>query len=668
MNILKQSRNKITKTNKHTKHPRLLPVLRLSLGVFLLAFSTLTIGYKKTGLAEEVSQYTWTQATDKYNMTGDYMFWSSIASSSDGTKLAAVTVTGSIYTSTDSGATWTEQMAAGSRDWSSIASSSDGTKLAAAVDGGSIYTSTDSGATWTEQTAAGSRDWQSIASSSDGTKLAAVVEHSSIYTSTDSGATWTERTDAGERYWKSIASSSDGTKLTAVTAYGGSIYTSTDSGATWTEQTAAGSRYWSSIASSSDGTKLAAAVEGGSIYTSTDSGATWTERTDAGERYWEYITSSSDGTKLAAAPDEGYIYTSTDSGATWTERTDAGNREWRYVASSNDGTKLTAVTAYGGSIYTSTDSGATWTESSFGDDDIMYAFASPVYAGTKLIVSGARLTDVGQAMPLYRNLIMVSTDSGQTWEETSESSLPDYTILMPVTSSADGSKLVGVSINMFCSCGNIYTGVLGASSGDPSPSNPEEESGTNNVSNMLSPKSSVEKYSQKPVVLTTPEDTTITSSSTLPESELSTQDTEYQYPIGLVDFTMTTDEFNNQVSLTFVTDLKPEEVVARKYNPDTKQFSNLSNYTNVSVTSTTVDNKQGLVLSYSLTDNGDLDLDKVLGVIKDPIGLAVSNDVYSQLGDTGINTRLITVGAIIGLAGSIVATRLYKSRRVYRSR
>ena len=32
-----------------------------------------------------------------------------------------------------------------------------------------IWTSTDSGATWTEQTGSGTRDWLSIASSSDGT-------------------------------------------------------------------------------------------------------------------------------------------------------------------------------------------------------------------------------------------------------------------------------------------------------------------------------------------------------------------------------------------------------------------------------------------------------------------------------------------------------------------
>jgi hypothetical protein len=71
---------------------------------------------------------------------------------------------------------WDLAKAAGSRSWISITSSSDGTKLAAVVFFGDIYTSTDGGATWTDQTAAGSRRWWPITSSSDGTTLAAVAD------------------------------------------------------------------------------------------------------------------------------------------------------------------------------------------------------------------------------------------------------------------------------------------------------------------------------------------------------------------------------------------------------------------------------------------------------------------------------------------------------------
>jgi hypothetical protein len=59
--------------------------------------------------------------------------------------------------------------------WQSIASSSDGTKLAAVDNAGDgIWTSRNSGASWTQTTAPTVPNWYSIASSADGTRLAAV--------------------------------------------------------------------------------------------------------------------------------------------------------------------------------------------------------------------------------------------------------------------------------------------------------------------------------------------------------------------------------------------------------------------------------------------------------------------------------------------------------------
>ena len=74
-----------------------------------------------------------------------------MASSADGTKLVAVSQS-LIYTSTNSGGlgTWMRQTNAPLiSGWQSVASSADGTRLVAVVNGGQIYTSTDSGATWT---------------------------------------------------------------------------------------------------------------------------------------------------------------------------------------------------------------------------------------------------------------------------------------------------------------------------------------------------------------------------------------------------------------------------------------------------------------------------------------------------------------------------------------
>jgi hypothetical protein len=127
---------------------------------------------------------------------------------------------------------------------SGITSSADGTRLAVIVhqhSTGDVWTSTDGGATWTDQT--GSRTvvsdpvFEYLASSADGTKLAATefndnsaMTTSAILTSSDGGVTWIDDTagtsTAGDFFW-TIASSADGTKLAVVDTNYGDIWTST---------------------------------------------------------------------------------------------------------------------------------------------------------------------------------------------------------------------------------------------------------------------------------------------------------------------------------------------------------------------------------------------------------------------------------------------------------
>ena len=282
-------------------------------------------------------------------------------------KLAACADNDYIYTSDNSGVSWTAQTNSTIQSWSCIASSSDGSKLAACVNGGYIYTSNNSGNSWILQTSSSSQLWSSIASSADGSKLAACVNGGYIYTSNNSGHSWTAQTSSTIQTWSSIASSSDGIKLAAC-VNSGYIYTSNNSGNNWIAQTSYSSQLWSSIASSSDGIKLAACVNGGNIWTSTDSGSSWTERV-VGEILlvisWQSITSSSDGSKLAALGD--YIYTSSDSGNNWTKQTQPiGLFPYnKIISSSSDGSFLAGffqivypvLTDY---IYTSSDSGVNW--------------------------------------------------------------------------------------------------------------------------------------------------------------------------------------------------------------------------------------------------------------------------------------------------------------------
>ena len=250
------------------------------------------------------------------------------------------------------GAAWSKRDAAGSQNWSSIAGSTDGSKLVAAAWGGKIHTSSDAGANWTEHPGAGDRNWLAVTSSADGNKLAALYDWGGyIFTSSDAGANWTARGVPGSHNWTAIASSADGNRLVAV-AKDSTVFTSSDAGVTWTAQANSGSRKWSAVASSADGNKLVATATGGRIYTSANAGATWTERAADGLHNWTAVTISDDGQKLSAtAGGGGYIYSSNDGGATWVAQTSAGVPNWAAIASSADGSKIAAA-AYGGAIYT----------------------------------------------------------------------------------------------------------------------------------------------------------------------------------------------------------------------------------------------------------------------------------------------------------------------------
>jgi hypothetical protein len=274
----------------------------------------------------------------------------SVASNSTGTVLIGA---GGCYGGagmcelTNSGATWT--LMRSFPGGISVASDATGTHLVAGGGGeesgstnGDIWTSSNSGATWTDQTLSGpahDQVWTSIASSSTGTKLVALSGghcggNGDIWTSTDSGATWIDRTPPtgpvhGARF-TSVASDSSGMNLVAV---GSGIWTSADAGLTWTLQAApssvSSSDLWVSVASDATGTHLIAATYGdpgtggsagggggfeperpGNIFTSTNAGVTWTNETaGTAEQNWIGVASDSLGVHLVAVAAFGDIWT-----------------------------------------------------------------------------------------------------------------------------------------------------------------------------------------------------------------------------------------------------------------------------------------------------------------------------------------------------------------------
>jgi hypothetical protein len=131
---------------------------------------------------------------------------------------------GVIAVSTNYGLNWsTTNNAPQNRYWTSIACSADGIKMVASAWKGpyqaaTLFTSTDSGTTWSSDNDAPTNDWNSVAASADGTRLLAVsgdwYAFDLIYVSTNSGRNWTAA-DAPGSDWVAAACSADGGKMYA---------------------------------------------------------------------------------------------------------------------------------------------------------------------------------------------------------------------------------------------------------------------------------------------------------------------------------------------------------------------------------------------------------------------------------------------------------------------
>ncbi len=241
-----------------------------------------------------------------------------------------------------------------SGSWYSIAVSEDGSFIIASDQYAEIYTSEDSGTTWTEQTGAPSDTMYNLSVSSNAGLIAAYASDGYIYTSSDKGVSWTEQTKSGSRDWSDIAVSADGTFIAACVD-GGYIFTSADSGSSWTAQTSAGSKNWNSIAVSEDGSVILAGPSSGYLYKSSDSGDTWTTASNSSSSWYD-VAMSSDGSILYASRNS-TTYVSSDSGTTWTYDSH-GNQ---YVSCSEDGKTAVTYSKYNTTPYYTIDTGSSWT-------------------------------------------------------------------------------------------------------------------------------------------------------------------------------------------------------------------------------------------------------------------------------------------------------------------
>jgi hypothetical protein len=236
--------------------------------------------------------------------------WRGVSSSHDGRVLAAAVEGGYLHISRDYGETWETVYAigvggtdaVGSSKWYNITISDDGQRIALGIGGpGHIWTSADSGKTWTEQLGSPLAEWRGMTSSADGSTIIAGSWGGFLHISRDYGVTWTKTTAGGgpAGTWHGMGMSDDGQIMFAGWK-GNEVHRSTDGGVTWTKvlspSTASGTKAWHAVAVSGDGETVVAAQHGGVIFVSKDGGDTWATGSDT--QIWYNIAMSNDGNTI----------------------------------------------------------------------------------------------------------------------------------------------------------------------------------------------------------------------------------------------------------------------------------------------------------------------------------------------------------------------------------
>ena len=208
----------------------------------------------------------WTPTADAYGN------WTSVACSSNGSIVVATqgantmggkTTYGSLFVSTDEGAAWRIPDRVHVGVWTSSAVSLDGTVMVAAQEldetgyPGQVWTSTDSGASWTSN--GPHMKWSSVAMNSNGTMMMAAASTPSgfVYASSDFGVSWTATPQYGNR----VGVSPDGTTVVAGET-DGDLFVSFDGGSNWVQQIDSPKAPWSSLALSSNGMRIVGTASG----------------------------------------------------------------------------------------------------------------------------------------------------------------------------------------------------------------------------------------------------------------------------------------------------------------------------------------------------------------------------------------------------------------------
>lgn len=127
-------------------------------------------------------------------------------------------------------------------------------------------------------------------------------------------------------------------------------------------------------------------------------------------------------------------------------------------------------------------------------------------------------------------------------------------------------------------------------------------------------------YTGKTVAIDVGEGCELTTDDMTSEAQLEVQDPAYEYENGLWDFEADCGEPGQTTTITlYYYDVDPSDLILRKYNRNTGGYFTIED---ASISSQTINNHSVAVVTYQITDNGELDMNPDDGMIADPAGLA----------------------------------------------
>lgn len=523
----------------------------------------------------------------------------------DGSMIFGGELEGSLFTSVDDAQTFSMPVTHGYHHWKSIASSGDGKYLIAGDGEKGLFGGWNYADSWLDRSNYFEEDefrFEYLSVASDGYHMIA-ASSDKIYVSSDRGMSWIQATDTPAIQYSSVKLSSE-SGYAVLSGENGAVYISEDYGDTWhSVDSLDGSTAVGSVAISSDGSHIAFADTSGPshpsgslgvVYTSDDYGTSWSMHEVDETHGISAIASSADGLHLVATGDD-VVYTSRNGGTTWAERTVTENSHdiWEHVATSSSGRYI--VMTDNSSVYTSSDYGATW---HFQAD-----------------VKEHNWSDVAISNDGKRIALAPDEWEGQIWLGVgtfTENTDPEPDDTPPVDDSEDSDDEED----------STPSTSSGSNDDTPKPktkteSKTETETDTEETDSVAVQLTNAEDH--EAVALKLPAGSKLTCSSAAKESSLKKLDDGYVYPLGFVDFCFTTAKTENTVSLIFVSDLDPKNVIARKYDDTTGKYATVEGAV---IEKTTYNGQAALKVTYTITDNGPLDSDPAVGAITDPVGLA----------------------------------------------